>query len=602
MTDISLIRNFSIVAHIDHGKSTLADRLIQTCGGLTDREMKEQVLDSMEIERERGITIKAQTVRLKYKHKDGKEYILNIIDTPGHVDFSYEVNRSLAACEGSLLVVDSTQGVEAQTLANVYQALDNHHEIITVLNKSDLPASEPERVKSQIEDVIGVDTSNAILASGKTGEGVHDILNSIVENLPSPKGNENDSLKALLVDSWYDSYLGVVILVRVIDGKIRKKDQIIMMSNNSKHDVERVGIFTPKAVDIDEISPGEIGFIVTGIKDLSDTKVGDTITTFKNPTTKALAGFKPSKPVVFCGLFPIDSSDYGLLKDSLAKLKLNDSSIEYEPENSSALGLGFRCGFLGLLHLEIVVQRLEREYDINLITTTPGVVYKLETNDGKVSDLQNPTNMPDTSLIKTIKEPWIAATIITPDEYLGSIIKICEEKRGLQKDMNYSGNRVVLKYDMPLNEVVFDFYDRIKSITSGYASFDYEIIDYKVGDLIKLSILVNEESVDALSMIIHREFAQKQGRLICEKLKDLIPRHQFQIPVQAAIGGKIIARETIKGFKKDVLTKIHGGGALDRKRKLLDKQKKGKSRMKQFGKVEIPQEAFIGVLKIKKEN
>jgi GTP-binding protein LepA len=602
MTDTSLIRNFSIVAHIDHGKSTLADRLIQTCGGLTDREMKEQVLDSMDIERERGITIKAQTVRLKYSHQDGKEYVLNIIDTPGHVDFSYEVNRSLAACEGSLLVVDSTQGVEAQTLANVYQALDNNHEIITVLNKSDLPASEPERVKSQIEEVIGVDTENAILASGKTGEGVQDILNSIVENLPAPNGDGNTSLKALLVDSWYDSYLGVVILVRVIEGKIKKKDQIIMMSNNSKHDVERVGFFTPKAIDVNEIGPGEIGFIVTGIKDLSDTKVGDTITTTKNPTKEALPGFKPSKPVVFCGLFPIDSSDYGLLKDSLAKLKLNDSSIEYEPENSTALGLGFRCGFLGLLHLEIVVQRLEREYNINLITTTPGVVYKLETTTGEISDLQNPSSMPEPSNIKMLKEPWIVATIITPDEFLGSIIKICEEKRGVQKDMSYSGNRVVLKYDMPLNEVVFDFYDRIKSITSGYASFDYDISEYREGDLIKLSILVNEEPVDALSMIIHRDFAQKQGRLICEKLKDLIPRHQFQIPVQAAIGGKIVARETIKGFKKDVLTKIHGGGALDRKRKLLDKQKKGKSRMKQFGKVEIPQEAFIGVLKINKES
>ena len=433
MTNISLIRNFSIVAHIDHGKSTLADRLIQTCGGLTDREMKEQVLDSMDIERERGITIKAQTVRLKYNHSDGKEYILNIIDTPGHVDFSYEVNRSLAACEGSLLVVDSTQGVEAQTLANVYQALDNNHEIITVLNKSDLPASEPEKVKKQIEDVIGVDTENAILASGKTGEGINDILESIIKNLPSPKGCQDENLKALLVDSWYDSYLGVVILVRVIDGKIKKKDQIIMMSNNSKHEVERVGIFTPKPVDIDEIGPGEIGFIVTGIKDLSDTKVGDTITTVKNPTKEVLPGFKPSKPVVFCGLFPIDSTDYSLLKDSLAKLKLNDSSIEYEPENSTALGLGFRCGFLGLLHLEIVVQRLEREYNIGLITTTPGVVYKLETNDGKVLDLQNPSNMPEPSLIKTIKEPWIIATIITPDEYLGSIIKICEEKRGKQK-------------------------------------------------------------------------------------------------------------------------------------------------------------------------
>jgi GTP-binding protein LepA len=600
MTDISLIRNFSIVAHIDHGKSTLADRLIQTCGGLADREMKEQVLDSMDIERERGITIKAQTVRLNYKHTNGKNYILNIIDTPGHVDFSYEVSRSLAACEGSLLVVDSTQGVEAQTLANVYQALDNNHEIITVLNKSDLPASEPDRVKSQIEDVIGIDTSKAILASGKTGEGVKDILEAIVESLPAPQGNLNNSLKALLVDSWYDSYLGVVILVRVIDGKIKKKDQIIMMSNNARHDVERVGIFSPKPTDIEEIGPGEIGFMVTGIKDLSDTKVGDTITSFKNPVKNPLPGFKPSKPVVFCGLFPIDSSDYGLLRDSLAKLKLNDSSIEYEPENSTALGLGFRCGFLGLLHLEIVVQRLEREYDISLITTTPGVIYKLELSDGELIDLQNPSSMPDVSLIKTFKEPWIVATIITPDEYLGSIIKICEEKRGIQKDMSYSGNRVVLKYDMPLNEVVFDFYDKLKSITSGYASFDYEISEYKEGELIKLSILVNEEPVDALSIIIHKDFAQKQGRLICEKLKDLIPRHQFQIPVQAAVGSKVIARETIKGFKKDVLNKIHGGGALDRKRKLLDKQKKGKSRMKQFGKVEIPQEAFIGVLKINK--
>ena len=445
MTDINLIRNFSIVAHIDHGKSTLADRLIQTCGGLTGREMKEQVLDSMDIERERGITIKAQTVRLTYKHQDGKEYIFNIIDTPGHVDFSYEVSRSLAACEGSLLVVDSTQGVEAQTLANVYQALDNNHEIITVLNKSDLPASEPERVKSQIEEVIGVDTDNAILASGKTGAGVDEILSSIVQNLPAPSGNKDESLKALLVDSWYDSYLGVVILVRVINGRIKKKDQIIMMSNNSKHDVERVGFFTPKAIDADEIGPGEIGFIITGIKDLSDTKVGDTITTIKNPTKEALAGFKPSKPVVFCGLFPIDSSDYGLLKDSLAKLRLNDSSIEYEPENSTALGLGFRCGFLGLLHLEIVVQRLEREYNINLITTTPGVVYKLETTTGEVVDLQNPSSMPEPSSVKMIKEPWIVATIITPDEFLGSIIKICEEKRGIQKDMSYSGNRVVLK-------------------------------------------------------------------------------------------------------------------------------------------------------------
>ena len=601
MSDIKLIRNFSIIAHIDHGKSTLADRIIQLCGGLSDREMKDQVLDSMEIERERGITIKAQTVRLKHK-LNNKNYILNIIDTPGHVDFSYEVNRSLAACEGSILVVDSTQGVEAQTLANVYQSIENNHEIIIVLNKSDLPASEPDRVKKQIEDVIGIDTSESILASGKTGEGVDKILSTIINKLPSPSGIVENKLSALLVDSWYDSYLGVVTLVRVIDGKIKRNDQIMMMSSGSKHQVEKVGYFTPKPIDCDEIGPGEIGFIVTGIKDLSDTKVGDTITHAKLPADKPLPGFKPSKPVVFCGLFPVDSSEYSLLKDSIAKLKLNDSSISYEPENSSALGLGFRCGFLGLLHLEIVVQRLSREYGINLITTTPGVVYKLEKNDGEVIDLQNPSNMPETNLIKEINEPWISATLITPDEYLGSIIKLCEEKRGIQKNLSYSGSRAVLKYEMPLNEVVFDFYDRIKSISSGYASFDYELLGYKQGDLTKLSILVNSEPVDALSMIIHKDFAAKQGRLVCEKLKDLIPRHQFQIPIQAALGGKIVARETIKGYKKDVLTKIHGGGARDRKRKLLDKQKKGKAKMKQFGSVEIPQDAFIGVLKINKDN
>jgi len=597
-----LIRNFSIVAHIDHGKSTLADRLIQTCGGLQAREMKEQVLDSMDIERERGITIKAQTVRLNYKHKDGKNYILNIMDTPGHVDFSYEVSRSLAACEGSLLVVDSTQGVEAQTLANVYQAMDNNHEIVIVLNKADLPASEPEIVKKEIEDVIGLDTSDAILASGKTGIGIEDILNAIVEKLPSPKSVSNDQLKALLVDSWYDSYLGVVILVRVIDGFIKKDDEILMMSNGAKYQIDKVGVFTPKPIDKDSLGPGEMGFIVTGIKSVSETKVGDTITLAKNPITQALPGFKPSKPVVFCGLFPVDSSDYGLLRDSLGKLALNDSSLLYEPESSSALGLGFRCGFLGLLHLEIAVQRLDREYDLNLITTTPGVVYKLEKLDGTKNDLQNPSSMPEPNYIKAIKEPWINATLITPDEYLGSIIKLCEEKRGLQKNLSYSGNRAVLKYELPLNEVVFDFYDRLKSISSGYASFDYEISEYKEGDLIKLSVLVNAEPVDALSMIIHREFATRQGRLICEKLKELIPRHQFQIPIQVAIGGKIIARETIQGFKKDVLTKIHGGGARDRKRKLLDKQKKGKSRMKKFGNVEIPQEAFVGVLKINKDS
>ncbi len=601
MSDINKVRNFAIIAHIDHGKSTIADRMIQICGGLSEREMKEQVLDSMDIERERGITIKAQTVKLNYKSKDGKEYMLNIIDTPGHVDFSYEVSRSLLACEGSVLIVDSTQGVEAQTLANVYQALDTNHHIVPVLNKIDLPASDTEKVKKQIEDVIGIDTSKAISCSGKTGEGVQEILESIVKDLPVPKGDSKSKLKSLLVDSWYDSYLGVVILVRILDGKIKKGMKIKLMSTNQEYEIEKVGVFTPKAKSIEELSAGEIGFIITGIKSLSETKVGDTICDSKDPLEKPLPGFKPSKPVVFCGLFPVDSSEYQKLKDGLAKLKLNDSSFSYEPESSSALGLGFRCGFLGLLHLEIITQRLEREFDINLITTTPGVVYKLNKINGDVTDLQNPTSMPDSTQIKFIEEPWIKATIITPDEYLGSIIKICQDKRGIQKDLSYSGNRAVLVYELPLNEVVFDFYDRLKSLTSGYASFDYEITDYKEGDLVKLGILVNNEPVDALSMIIHKEFAQNQGRLVCEKLKDLIPRHNFMIPIQAAIGGKIIARESIKGFKKDVLTKIHGGGARDRKRKLLDKQKKGKARSKQFGRVEIPQEAFIGVLKINKE-
>ena len=601
MSTNEIIRNFSIIAHIDHGKSTLADRLIHKCGGLTDREMKEQVLDSMDIERERGITIKAQTVRLNYTAKNGKNYILNIIDTPGHVDFSYEVSRSLSACEGSILIVDSTQGVEAQTLANVYQALDNNHEIIPVLNKIDLPAADTEKVKKQIEDVIGIDTSHSINCSGKTGEGVDEILESIVKNLPSPKGNIDDPLKSLLVDSWYDSYLGVVILVRVIDGSLTKGMEIKMMSNKTQHIIEKVGVFTPKVQDVDKISSGEIGFIITGIKNLSDTKVGDTICDATNSITKPLPGFKPSKPVVFCGLFPVDSSEYQKLKDGLAKLKLNDSSFSYEPEASSALGLGFRCGFLGLLHLEIITQRLEREFGINLITTTPGVIYKINKRDGSMKELQNPTDMPDPTQILSIEEPWIKATIITPDQYLGSVIKICQDKRGIQNNLTYSGNRAILSYELPLNEVVFDFYDRIKSISSGYASFDYEIIGYKEGNLVKMGILVNTEPVDALSMIIYKDFAQSQGRLVCEKLKELIPRHNFQIPIQAAIGGKIIARETIKGFKKNVLTKIHGGGARDRKRKLLDKQKKGKARAKQFGKVEIPQEAFIGVLKINKE-
>ena len=602
MSTIDNIRNFAIIAHIDHGKSTIADRIIHKCGGLTEREMKAQVLDSMDIERERGITIKAQTVKLSYNSKDGKKYILNIIDTPGHVDFSYEVSRSLYACEGSILIVDSTQGVEAQTLANVYQALDINHEIIPVLNKIDLPASNIERTNKQIEDVIGIDTSNSVSCSGKTGEGISEILEQIIQNLPGPTGEKNNKLKCLLVDSWYDTYLGVVILVRVIDGKITKNMKIKMMSTNQDYVVEKVGVFTPKPKDINELNAGEIGFITTGIKVLSETKVGDTICDTRNILKEALPGFKPSKPVVFCGLFPADSSEYQKLKDGLAKLQLNDASFSFEPESSSALGLGFRCGFLGLLHLEIVTERLEREFDINLLTTTPGVVYKIHMNNGKIEYLQNPSSLPDLTLLKFIEEPWIKTTIITPDQYLGSIIKMCQGKRGVQTNLSYSGNRAVLNYELPLNEVVFDFNDRLKSMTSGYASFDYEIIGHREGNLVKMGILVNGEPIDALAMMIHKDFAQSIGREVCEKLKDLIPRHNFMIPIQAAIGGKIIARETIKGFKKDVLTKIHGGGAGDRKRKLLEKQKKGKARAKQFGKVEIPQEAFIGVLKISKEN
>jgi len=602
MSTIDHIRNFAIIAHIDHGKSTIADRIIHKCGGLTDREMKEQVLDSMDIERERGITIKAQTVKLNYKSKDGKEYILNIIDTPGHVDFSYEVSRSLYACEGSILIVDSSQGVEAQTLANVYQAMEINHEIVPVLNKIDLPASDVDKTKKQIEDVIGIDTESAVSCSGKTGEGIENILEKIISILPPPKGSQNKSLKCLLVDSWYDSYLGVVILIRVIDGKISKNMKIKMMSTDQEYIVEKVGIFTPKPKDVQELNSGEIGFIITGIKNLSETKVGDTICDSAKPLKSALPGFKPSKPVVFCGLFPVDSSEYQKLKDGLAKLQLNDSSFSYDAESSSALGLGFRCGFLGLLHLEIITQRLEREFDLNLLTTTPGVVYKVHLNNGNVVNLHNPSSLPDPTHINLIEEPWIKATIITPDQYLGSIIKLCQDKRGIQTNLAYSGARAVLNYELPLNEVVFDFYDRLKSMTSGYGSFDYEIIDHREGDLVKLGILVNNEPVDALAMMIHKDFAQSQGRIVCEKLKNLIPRHNFMIPVQASIGGKIIARETIKGFKKDVLTKIHGGGATDRKRKLLEKQKKGKARSKQFGRVEIPQEAFIGVLKINKDN
>jgi GTP-binding protein LepA len=602
MSDINRIRNFAIIAHIDHGKSTIADRIIHKCGGLTDREMSAQVLDSMDIEKERGITIKAQTVRLNYKAKDGKDYILNIIDTPGHVDFSYEVSRSLSACEGSLLIVDSTQGVEAQTLANVYQALEINHEVVPILNKIDLPASDVDKAKKEIEDVIGIDTSSAINCSGKTGEGIDSILESIIKILPSPKGIENSKLKSLLVDSWYDSYLGVVILVRVIDGKIKKGMKIKLMSNDQEYVIEKVGVFTPKPTDIDQLSSGQIGFIITGIKSLLETKVGDTICDASDPLDTPLPGFKPSKPVVFCGLFPVDSSEYQKLKDGLAKLRLNDASFSYEGESSSALGLGFRCGFLGLLHLEITTERLEREFDVNLITTTPGVIYKVHKVKGDIIDLQNPSNMPDPTYIEKIEEPWIKATIITPDEYLGTIIKICQDKRGIQTNLTYSGNRAVLSYDLPLNEVVFDFNDKLKSVSSGYASFEYEITGHKEGDLVKLSILVNTEPVDALAMIIHKDFAEKTGRQVCEKLKDLIPRHNFMIPIQAAIGGKIVARESIKGFSKDVLTKIHGGGAGDRKKKLLKKQKKGKARSKQFGRVEIPQEAFIGVLKISKES
>ena len=602
MSDIDRIRNFAIIAHIDHGKSTIADRIIHKCGGLTDREMSAQVLDSMDIEKERGITIKAQTVRLNYKAKDGKDYILNIIDTPGHVDFSYEVSRSLSACEGSLLIVDSTQGVEAQTLANVYQALEINHEVVPILNKIDLPASDVDKAKKEIEDVIGIDTLGAISCSGKTGEGIDNILESIIKTLPSPTGIENNKLKSLLVDSWYDSYLGVVILVRVIDGKIKKGMKIKLMSNDQEYVIEKVGVFTPKPTDIDQLNSGQIGFIITGIKSLLETKVGDTICDALDPLDFPLPGFKPSKPVVFCGLFPVDSSEYQKLKDGLAKLRLNDASFSYEGESSSALGLGFRCGFLGLLHLEITTERLEREFDVNLITTTPGVIYKVHKIKGDIIDLQNPSNMPDPTHIEKIEEPWIKATIITPDEYLGTIIKICQDKRGIQTNLTYSGSRAVLSYELPLNEIVFDFNDKLKSVSSGYASFEYEITGHKEGDLVKLSILVNTEPVDALAMIIHKDFAEKTGRQVCEKLKDLIPRHNFMIPIQAAIGGKIVARESIKGFSKDVLTKIHGGGAADRKKKLLKKQKKGKARSKQFGRVEIPQEAFIGVLKISKEN
>ena len=598
MSEVTNIRNFSIIAHIDHGKSTLADRLIQFCGALSNREMKEQVLDSMDIERERGITIKAQTVRLEYNAKNGEKYILNIIDTPGHVDFSYEVNRSLSACEGSLLVVDASQGVEAQTLANLYQAVENDHIIIPVLNKIDLPAADPERVKTQIKEILGVDTSNVLEISAKSGIGIEDVLETVVSELSPPTGEPNNKLKAMLVDSWYDAYLGVVILVRVIDGSIKKGMEVKFHATNSKHLIERVGTFNPKMTSVDEIKTGELGYITAAIKEVAQTKVGDTIIMANDKETLPLPGFKPSQPVVFCGLFPTNAADFKFLKDALAKLRLNDSSFHFEQETSAALGMGFRCGFLGLLHLEIIVERLDREFDIDLITTAPSVIYNIEMNKGEMIELHNPADMPDTTLIKSISEPWIKATIICPNEFVGNIISLCEDKRGIQLELSYSETRVILIYQLPLNEIVFDFYDRLKSISSGYASFDYEIDKYKESDLVKLSLLVNAEPVDALSMIVHRDFSERKGRAICEKLKELIPRHQFHIPIQAAIGGKIIARETVSGYRKNVIEKIHGGGATDRKRKLLDKQKKGKQRLRTFGKVDIPQEAFIAALKV----
>jgi GTP-binding protein LepA len=596
-TNISHIRNFSIIAHIDHGKSTLADRMIQMCGGLADREMKEQVLDNMDIERERGITIKAQTVRLSYKAEDGEAYQLNLMDTPGHVDFAYEVSRSLAACEGSLLIVDATQGVEAQTLANVYLALDNEHEIITVLNKIDLPASEPERIKTQIEDVIGLDTSDALEISAKTGEGIDQVLEALVKRLPAPTGDGDRPLKALLVDSWYDPYLGVMILVRVHDGYLKKGMKISMMDSGSVHQVEQVGVFTPKATKIDILGPGEVGYITASIKTVADTDVGDTITEDKRPADKPLTGFKPSVPVVFCSLFPSDASDFEDLRESLAKLRLNDASFEYEPENSLALGLGFRCGFLGLLHLEIVQERLEREFDLDLITTAPSVAYKIELNDGTELELHNPADMPDPTKIAEISEPWIKATIMVPDEYLGSVLQLCTERRGVQIQLTYAGNQPMATYRLPLNEVVFDFYDRLKSISRGYASFDYEMDGFDAGDLVKVSILVNAEQVDALGFVCHRSQSDTRGRGVCDRLKDLIPRQLFKIPIQAAIGGKIVARETISGMRKDVTAKCYGGD-ITRKKKLLEKQKKGKKKMRQFGKVEIPQSAFIAALRM----
>ncbi len=599
MTQLSHIRNFSIIAHIDHGKSTLADRLIQMCGGLAVRDMKEQVLDNMELERERGITIKAQTVRLNYKAKDGETYVLNLMDTPGHVDFAYEVSRSLAACEGSLLVVDASQGVEAQTLANVYKAMENNHEIVPVLNKIDLPAAEPERIRQQIEDVIGIDASDALEISAKTGVGIDTVLEAIVTRLPPPlsPGGRDAPLKAMLVDSWYDTYLGVLILVRIVEGVLKKGMRIRLMATDGVYVADRVGVITPAQKLVDELGPGEVGFITANIKQVADTRVGDTITDDKRPTEKALPGFRAAQPVVFCGLFPVDAAEFEELRDSLGKLRLNDASFEYEMESSAALGFGFRCGFLGLLHLEVITERLEREFNLELITTAPSVIYKVQLLDGSKIEVHNPVDMPDPVHIEHIEEPWITATILVPDEYLGAILKLCEDRRGVQKQLTYAGARAMLVYRLPLNEVVFDFYDRLKSVSRGYASFDYEIDAYEPGKLVKMSILVNEEPVDALSMIVHAGRAEMRGRDICERLKDLIPRHMFKIPIQAAIGGRVVARETISAMRKDVTAKCYGGDAT-RKRKLLDKQKAGKKRMRQFGKVEIPQEAFIAALRM----
>jgi GTP-binding protein LepA len=597
MTDLSHIRNFAIVAHIDHGKSTLADRLIQETGTVKDRDMKAQLLDAMDIERERGITIKANTVRIDYTAQNGEKYVLNLIDTPGHVDFAYEVSRSMRAVEGSLLVVDSTQGVEAQTLANVYQAIDADHEIVPILNKIDLPAADCARVAAQIEDVIGIDASGAIAVSAKTGQGIRETLEAIVHKLPAPRGDRAAPLKAMLVDSWYDSYLGVVVLVRIIDGVLKKGDRITMMQNGSVHHVDRIGVFRPQMADISELGPGEIGFLTASIKQVRDTRVGDTITHEKRGCTKALPGFKPSIPVVFCGLFPVDSAQFEDMRDAIEKLALNDASFSYEMETSAALGFGFRCGFLGLLHLEVIRDRIEREYDIDLITTAPSVVYHVFMRDGSMKELHNPADMPDLTMVDHLEEPRIKATILVPDEYLGDVLKLCQDRRGVQLDLTYAGSRAMVVYDLPLNEVVFDFYDRLKSVTKGYASFDYALTGYQQDNLVKMQVLVNDEPVDALSMMVHRDRAEMRGRAMVEKLKDLIPRHMFKIPIQAAIGGKVIARETLSALRKDVTAKCYGGDAT-RKRKLLDKQKAGKKKMRQFGKVEIPQEAFINALKM----